>query len=317
MKNLSAIIVAYMLLVFSCETEAPEIKNSLQIIEFANNVDTAGVFPLVEQLTSIHLSDTPVSSEGFPTEDLYPSEHLTRNKAVGFVSAMLADMGYDVDTVILGNEPLLTYNVVAEWKGTSKVEEVVLFGAHLDAFYGGADDNSSAIAALLEIARAARNFSFERTIRFVAFDLEERGSLGSTRYIEAGYADDVVSAVILDLIGYSSEEPGSQKNIMGIKMPDTGNYIVVAGNKNSAQVVQQVVSVSHTSKISKAVGILAPDDGTFFLSSAFMRSDNGLFWHKGVPAVLFSDGANFRNSNYHKSTDLPSTLNRTFLNNNT
>jgi Zn-dependent M28 family amino/carboxypeptidase len=207
----------------------------------------------------------------------------------------------------------VAYNVVAEYRGTQYPNSVVLVGCHLDAFYGGADDNTSAVAAMLEIARAARNYSFKYTIRFVAFDLEEFGSIGSTRYVEAGYADDVVSAVVMDLIGYSLDVPGSQKDVMGVDLPGTGNFICVIGNENSAAVAQQTILFSKNKNISNAVGVVAPGDGTYFLSSAFMRSDHGLLWFRGLPALFFTDGANFRNPHYHKSTDLPETINKEFL----
>jgi Zn-dependent M28 family amino/carboxypeptidase len=207
----------------------------------------------------------------------------------------------------------VAYNIVAEKRGVINPEEVVLVACHLDAFYAGADDNTSAVAAMLEIARAAQDFSFARTIRFVAFDLEEYGSVGSTRYILAGYADDVQSAVVMDLIGYASNEPGSQDPVFGVQVPDVGDYLFVIGNGNSNDVTQQVVNLAHTSGLAKTVGILAPQSGNFFLSSVFMRSDHGLLWYNGIPAVFFTDGANFRNPNYHKPSDLPETLNRDFL----
>ncbi|NJK87154.1 MAG: M28 family peptidase [Bacteroidales bacterium] len=301
----------------SCKKDIPEIENSGQVRVFANSIDTSHIMPWVEELTQVHLNDEPVDNEGFPPSEGFPSDHLTRTAAVGYITNELTRMGYNVDTLELGGETLVAYNVVAEHKGTVYPGEVVLMGAHLDAFYGGADDNCSAIAALLAVANATKNFSFERTIRFVAFDLEEFGSIGSTRYVEEGYANDVVSAVVLDLIGYSSDEPGSQDDVMGVRFPNTGDFICVIGNEYSASITQKVVNFSYSSGIGKTKGVIAPDDGTYFLSGAFMRSDHGLMWFKGIPSIFFSDGANFRNPHYHKPGDLPETLNRNFLNENT
>ena len=61
-------------------------------------------------------------------------------------------MGYTPRTVILGEGPHATFNVVAEWPGSSLPEQVILVACHLDAFYAGADDNGSAVAAMLETA---------------------------------------------------------------------------------------------------------------------------------------------------------------------
>lgn len=40
-----------------------------------------------------------------------------------------------------------------------------------------------------------------------------------------------------------------------------------------------------------------------------MRSDHAPFLLAGIPAVMVTDTANFRNPNYHKSTDTIETLN--------
>lgn len=301
----------------SCSKEDPDRSGYFTAATVAADLTTDSIMPWVERFTLAHLNDTPVDNSGFPPADLFPSDHLTRDAAVGLFSSALLSMGYQPDTAVLSNDVNTTYNVFAEWPGTTKAGEVVLVAGHIDAFYGGADDNTSAIAALLEAARAVRKHSFARTIRFVAFDLEEFGSIGSTRYLEKGLADDVKAAIVLDLIGYASGEPGSQKNIMGIKFPDVGDYLMVCGNKDSESLTRQITDMSHSCGFTKTLGILAPGDGTYFLSSVFMRSDHGLMWYKGIPAVFFTDGANFRNPNYHLPSDLHSTVDKNFLVNNT
>ncbi len=285
--------------------------------EIAGDLATDSVMHWVERFTQVHLNDTPIDNTGFPPGELFPSDHLTRDSAVGLFSAVLTSMGYRPDTAVLTDGQTVTYNVFAEWPGTTKAGEVVLVAAHIDAFYGGADDNTSAVAALLETARAVRKHSFARTIRFIAFDLEEFGSLGSTRYVEAGLADDVKMAVVLDLVGYASNAPGSQKDVFGIRLPDVGNYLMVLGNKDSETFTREITDMSTSCGLARTVGILAPGDGTYFLSTMFMRSDHGMMWYTGIPAVFFTDGANFRNANYHLPSDLPSTIDEDFLVNNT
>jgi hypothetical protein len=299
--------------VLSCRKDIPLVENKENALRVAEAIDENKVFPWVEELSGLHLNDIPVDNTGFPAGELFPSDHLTRSAAVGFVAKAFADIGYTVDTVALGSEPHVAYNIVAEYQGTTRPSEVVLVAGHLDAFYGGADDNTTAIAAMLEMARAVRKFQFTRTIRFVAFDLEEFGSVGSTRYIEAGYTNNVVSAVVMDLLGYSSENEGSQKSVFGVKVPEVGNYLLVIGNQKSAEITQQVVNLSHTTCMAKTAGIVAPGNASYFLSSVFTRSDHGLMWYNGIPAIFFTDGANTRNPNYHLSTDLPETINEDFL----
>lgn len=67
------------------------------------------------------------------------------------------------------------FNVIAEIKGDKKPDEVVEIRAHFDSYrqVPGADDNASAVSALLEAARVMSGASCEKTIRFCFFDLEE------------------------------------------------------------------------------------------------------------------------------------------------
>ena len=51
-------------------------------------------------------------------------------------------MGLAPDTVLLGTGSQAAYNIQAEWRGTTRPQEVVLIASHLDAFYAGADDNA-------------------------------------------------------------------------------------------------------------------------------------------------------------------------------
>lgn len=306
-----------LLLLGSCSPTGPGSDGFESAAIVAADVVGPNLMPWVRLLSEAHTRDFPVSNDGYVSKDRFPSDRLTRDSAVVLVDSAFRSIGYVPSTVVLGQGPHATFNVVAEWPGTDRVGEVVLVGCHLDAFYAGADDNGSAVAAVLETARAIRGHLFSRTIRFVAFDLEEFGSIGSTRYIEAGHADDVVRAIVLDMVGYASSAPGSQQNVVGIRLPDVGDYLIVAGNETSADLVQRLTSFAHTTAIAKVHGVLAPGDGTYFLSSVFMRSDHGLLWYRGIPTIFLTDGANFRNPHYHKSTDSPETLDPSFLESNT
>jgi hypothetical protein len=84
--------------------------------------------------------------------------------------------------------PYTARNVVAEIHGSSRAEEIVLFGAHLDSFDlgTGALDNGANVAMMIDIARQIRRLGLqpERTIRFVLWNGEEQGLVGSWRYTE-------------------------------------------------------------------------------------------------------------------------------------
>jgi carboxypeptidase Q len=79
-----------------------------------------------------------------------------------------------------------TYNVVGEIRGSTRPEEVVLIGAHLDSWDlgTGALDNGANAMMVLDIARQIRRLGLTpaRTIRFALWNGEEQGLYGSYGY---------------------------------------------------------------------------------------------------------------------------------------
>ena len=59
---------------------------------------------------------------------------------------------------------------------------------------------------MLEMARIFSTQSFDSTIRFIGFDQEELGLVGSLAYTQAAAAagDNIALATIFDMIGYTS-----------------------------------------------------------------------------------------------------------------
>ena len=93
------------------------------------------------------------------------------------------------------SEVIISHNVLARLPGTRRADEVVMFGAHWDAYgegkpdaqgriyRAGANDDALGIAALLEIARQMKaGPAPQRSVVFGAWTAEERGLLGSEAY---------------------------------------------------------------------------------------------------------------------------------------
>lgn len=81
------------------------------------------------------------------------------------------------------------YNTVATIRGSEFPDEVVVIGAHRDAWNSGAVDNVSGTVSVLEAARAiaeqVRDGRWpKRTIVFATWDAEEWGLIGSTEHVE-------------------------------------------------------------------------------------------------------------------------------------
>ena len=86
------------------------------------------------------------------------------------------------------NHEVTSHNVVAEFLGRKRPDEVILIGAHYDGhdISQSAADDGAGTAVLLEAARAlAPHKEFlDRTVRFVAFAQEEMGLIGAERHAE-------------------------------------------------------------------------------------------------------------------------------------
>lgn len=83
--------------------------------------------------------------------------------------------------------PVTLHNVIAEIKGTTKPEEVVVVCGHLDSWHQatGTTDNGTGTTTTMEAARilAAVGAKPERTIRFCLWGGEEQGLLGSRQHV--------------------------------------------------------------------------------------------------------------------------------------
>jgi carboxypeptidase Q len=84
-------------------------------------------------------------------------------------------------------------NVVGEIRGEENPEEIVLVGAHLDSWDlgTGALDNGCNVALVLDIARQIKSLGLRprRTLRFVLWNGEEQGLIGSMGYVKSHAAE--------------------------------------------------------------------------------------------------------------------------------
>jgi hypothetical protein len=87
---------------------------------------------------------------------------------------------------IASGGPYESYNVIGEIRGSEKPDEIVLIGAHLDAWDlgNGALDNGCNVALVIDLARQIKRLGLKpkRTIRFALWNGEEQGLVGSWGY---------------------------------------------------------------------------------------------------------------------------------------
>jgi Zn-dependent M28 family amino/carboxypeptidase len=234
------------------------------------------------------------------------------NMAADYIESVFTSSGYAVWRQNYSCYSQSVSNLIAEKTGTKK--DVVIIGAHYDTVPGspGADDNASAVAGLLELARLNRETSNKKTLVFSAFVNEEAPCFGSPNMGSMVYAKHlreqripVEVMVSLEMIGYFSEEriqayplPG-----MGLVYPKTGDYIGVVGNFLSSKYVSFFKKGIRKHSNIRARSLTGPE---FF--GGINLSDNYSFWHHGYRAVMVTDTSFFRNRHYHQLTDTIDTL---------
>src|SRR6266850_281801 len=127
-------------------------------------------------------------------------------------------------------------------------ENVLLVGAHYDSvpMCPGADDNGSAVAAMLGCAAACSLWCPSPPIVFVAFNREEDNLAGSRDFV-ASYLPRarfrIRCAHILEMVGYASSAPGSQRVPKGLplKVSDKGDFLGLLANRRSNSVLDAVL----------------------------------------------------------------------------
>ena len=207
----------------------------------------------------------------------------------------------------------------------------LLVGGHFDTVDDspGADDNGSAIVGMLEALRVLNQFNFRKSIKFIGFDLEEEGLVGSIDYTgNQLHPDENLEGYFnFEMIGYFSNRKNSQTLPAGFEIlfPNQiaqmaadsfrGNFITAVGNDQNSLTLQQNFEKFGAQYVPELeiIGLTAP--GTGVLTPDLLRSDHASFWLSGQPAIMISDGANFRNPNYHSENDVLDSLNFSFMSN--
>lgn len=246
-----------------------------------------------------------------------------------YVTSLMQEFGWQIQAqtfqVRLPDGPRLAgTNLVARRTGHFQGNRPrFIIGAHLDTKpqSPGADDNASAVAGLLEIARLLPSIwpAMESIdLELVGFDLEEIGMLGGAFHAETLKKDPVSVAgmISLEMIGYSDSTPGSQ-NLPPLppellkQYSRTGDFIAVVGNQNSTTLISDCARALRQIPNQKVEVLQVPDNGMTLPMTRL--SDHSPFWDAGFPALMVTDTSFLRNPHYHLATDTIETLDFEFL----
>lgn len=199
-------------------------------------------------------------------------------------------------------------NVIASF-GPESAERIVI-GAHYDVCQPlpGADDNASGVAGLIELANLLQKTELPMQVELVAYTLEEPPFFRSEAMGSAVHAASLQKQGIairammsLEMIGYFSDEPGSQKfpnPILKLLYPSRGNFIAIVGNFGQINLVRKMKRSMRAATSLPVHSINAPGwlPGIDF-------SDHLNYWKLGFPAVMITDTSFYRNQNYHTAQD--------------
>ncbi|MDI6686810.1 MAG: M28 family peptidase [Desulfobacterales bacterium] len=236
-------------------------------------------------------------------------------QAAEYISSRFKEYGYNVNEQPFVFQGKTYRNIIGNMPGLNEEEEILVLGAHYDTVSGspGADDNASAVAGLLEVARLVSKSRVAPAIQFVAFALEEppayrTKNMGSYHYAQMlnKGRHKVFGMICLEMIGYFVDRPHSQEfplPFMEKRFSDKGNFIAAVGNLRSRKFTEMVKE-----------GFKEGTDIPIFSYNALPivigidLSDHWSFYQFGYPAVMITDTAFYRNPYYHTAKDIHDTL---------
>jgi Zn-dependent M28 family amino/carboxypeptidase len=241
--------------------------------------------------------------------------------AEDFVALELDAAGLRVERQLFEWDRREFHNVVGTLDGSDPARPWVVVGAHFDSTPAtpGADDNASAVAAMLEVARLLSGWRPGATVQFVGFNLEEVYALwppvyriGSRAYVEwlKARGHRLAGALVLEMVGYTGPTQVVPALVQLVKrVPKEGTFLAAVGDGRSGRLLRAMERAAEG--VVPLVTLGVPLKG--WLVPDCRRSDNARFWDAGYPALMVTDTADLRNPHYHRASDTPETLNYGFL----
>jgi hypothetical protein len=230
---------------------------------------------ILDELLFTHLGD----SRGIGGAQHHPARDNIRDELLSY--------GFECHFETFVYQGVTGYNVVAELPGTTRPDEIYIIGGHYDSDDNpGADDDASGVAGMLEIARVLSQYESEATIRFMAFDMEEKGLIGSDDYATAHSFEDIRGMISLDMIAY---DPG-----------DAGRAMLYGR------------SASNPIKQAMASALVEYGSITSSIEGSLDASDHAPFEWQGFQACLLIENDVWSNPYYHRwndSVDTPGYIN--------
>ena len=203
-------------------------------------------------------------------------------------------------------------NYILKLPGQNPKLDPMLIGAHYDGPIQspGADDNASAVAALLELVKQWSEKPPKRPVWMVAFDQEEWGMLGSkalSRELKSK-GQKLKLMVSLEMLAYTSEKQDYPLPAMKKLYGEKGDFIALVANTGSSLMLPGLASSMGKYVPTKVLPV--PLNGEVIPDVRL--SDHSPFWDQGYNAMMVTDTSFLRNPHYHEPTDTVETLDLEF-----
>lgn len=224
-------------------------SSSLSQIGFSPVIDTTITKSTLQTLglVSRELSgDTSTTIGGLPYT--IASRHKNNdgnNKSAQFIFERFQSYGLTAKCMVFS---ATGYNVIGTLIGSKYPNKYYVICAHFDdmpssGLAPGADDNGSGTCAVIEAARLLAPFTFDYTVKFIAFDEEEQGLVGSHRYVDTAVAngDSIMGVINLDMISYDGNNDYLASLFCIASNQAFTNYVKNAINLYTPQLVPSVI----------------------------------------------------------------------------
>lgn len=241
-------------------------------------------------------------------------------RAARYIREVFVDAGLNVTEQTYDYCGQKVANLIAAPRNAPMARTYYVVGAHYDTVPStpGADDNASAIAVMLELARRLSKTAVSAPVRFVAFTLEEPPNFmtrhqGSRVFVKRckEMNEHISAAIILEMVGYTSPRQDYPFVLHWAGYPKHGKFIGIVGNWTSRRFGKAVVKGFRRNPNLPVETLFVPFNGWVLPSTRL--SDHASFWDAGWPALMVTDTAFFRNPNYHLPSDTLETLDFGFM----
>jgi Zn-dependent M28 family amino/carboxypeptidase len=241
-------------------------------------------------------------------------------RAARYIRGVFETAGLKVTEQAYTSDGKRVANLIAAAPAAAAASAYYVVGAHYDTVptTPGADDNASAVAVMLELARRLAATPMPAPVRFVAFTLEEppafmTGLQGSRVFVRESLkaGDRVAGAVVLEMVGYTAPRQHYPFVLRFAGYPSHGRFVGIVGNLKSRRFGRMVLKGFGKNGRPPVESLFLPFNG--WILPATRLSDHASFWDAGLPALMVTDTAFFRNPHYHLPSDTIETLDFGFM----